>query len=310
MASPEELILEQRTRALNLKEDTLARQARQQEITEQRLNDHQQEVAEKERSNRLKAQELSQRQHKLEEDQRLQEKEALSLAKRQQELAIKLKKNQLFLLPTLLVICIVGGYFAYDYMNQQRIQYHQIAIAAQNIDKLAALLNLTQDQVIDRSQDLQSKKIELDKTKDMLLNLRNASDQLQSEIVRLQEQPFSSSDEKQGLSHSAENLSQQLANLKIQLEDHFLTNDINEAFIDFQEQDLKVFKAAMTSYQEKLTQREGSLTAQKARQASLEDLLESSQQQNKLLTEQLEQMNTSIKQMRSQNSRTLEENKP
>jgi len=297
---PEELIIEQRTRALNLREDALLRQTQQQELTEKRLNEHQKEVAEKERSNRLKAQELTQREQKLEEEQRLQEQEALSLAKRQQELAIKQKKTQFYLVPILLTICIAGGYFAFDYMNQQKIQYNQIALAAKNIDKLASILNMTQEQVIDKSKDLQSKKLELDKTKTMLVNLKTTSDQLHSEISKLQENPLSSSSDKQSLNVSAETLSKQLANLRTQLEDNYLTIDINEAFIDYQEHDLQVFKAALAEYQTKLAQKEGSLQAQQAKQGLLENMLAASKAQNAKLSSQLDEMHSSLKAIQGQ----------
>lgn len=264
MASPEELIIEQRTRALNLKEDSLIRQAEQQ---------------------------------------------ALSLAKRQQELAVKQRKNQFYLVPILLVICIAGGYFAFDYMNQQQIQYHQIALASKNIDKLAALLNMTQEEVIDKSNALQSKKIELDKTKTMLVDLKAASDQLQAEITKIQENPLTEGSLKASLNVTAESLASQLANLRTQLEDTYLTIDINEAFIDHQEHDLKTFKAALADYQTKLAKKEGSLNEQQAKQASLESLLASSKAQNDKLSAQLDEMNQSLKSIQSQLSETLKENR-
>lgn len=309
MASPEELILEQRTRALNLKEDSLLRQAEQQALTEKRLNQHQKEVAERERANRYKAQELTQREQKLEQQQQLQEQEALSLAKRQQELAIKQRKNQFYLVPILLVICIAGGYFAFDYLEQQKAQFNQIAQASKNIDKLAAILNMTQEQVIDKSNDLQSKKQELDKTKTMLVDLKTASDQLQAEITRIQENPLTEGSIKASLNLSAESLAAQLANLRTQLEDTYLTIDINEAFIDHQEHDLKTFKAALADYKSKLAKQEGSLTAQQAKQASLESLLASSQAQNDRLSAQLNEMNQSLKSIQSQLAESLIENK-
>ena len=309
MASPEELILEQRTRALNLKEDSLIRQAEQQALTEKRLNQHQQEVADRERANRYKAQELTQREQKLEEQQRLQEQEALSLAKRQQELAIKQRKNQFYLVPILLVICIAGGYFAFDYLDQQKAQFNQIAQASKNIDKLAALLNMTQEQVIDKSNTLQTKKVELDKTKTMLLDLKTASDQLQAEITKIQENPLTEGSIKASLNLSAESLAAQLANLRTQLEDTYLTIDINEAFIDYQEHDLKTFKAALADYKSKLAKQEGSLNAQQAKQSSLESLLAASKAQNDKLSSQLDEMNQSLKDIQNQLSETLKENK-
>ncbi|WP_197479785.1 hypothetical protein, partial [Oleiphilus sp. HI0132] len=68
MASPEELQLEQKSRALQLKEDALNRQATQQQKTEERIKAHQDSVAKKERANQLKTQDLIKRERKLKED--------------------------------------------------------------------------------------------------------------------------------------------------------------------------------------------------------------------------------------------------
>ncbi len=309
MASPEEIILEQRTRALNLREDSLNRQAEQQSLTEKRLNTHQKEVAEKERSNRLKAQELTLREQKLQEDQQLLEQESLSLANRQVELASRQKKSQLFFLPVLLCVCIAGGYLAYDYVNQQKLHYALISQASKNIDKLANLLNITQDQVIDKSNDLLSKKLELDKTKQMLLELKITSDRLYEEINKFESSPLTASGEKTTLSLSAETLAAQLASLRTQLEDNYLTIDINEAYIDHQENDLNLFKAALADHQKKLAQKEGSIQEQQVKQALLEELLQSSKTQNQQLSKQLDALNNSLKELQRELKETLKENR-
>ncbi len=309
MALPEEIILEQRTRALNLREDSLNRQAEQQTLTEKRLNTHQKEVAEKERSNRLKAQELTLREQKLLEDQQLLEQESLSLANRQVELASRQKKSQLFFLPLLLSVCIAGGYLAYDYVSQQKLHYALISQASKNIDKLANLLNITQDQVIDKSNDLLSKKLELDKTKQMLLELKTTSDRLYEEINKFESNPLTASGEKTTLSVSAETLAAQLASLRTQLEDNYLTIDINEAYIDHQENDLNIFKTALAAHQKKLAQKEGSIQEQQVKQALLEELLQSSKTQNQQLSKQLDALNNSLKELQRELKETLKENR-
>jgi hypothetical protein len=309
MASPEELRLEQKTRALRLKEDALTRQAQTQLRTETRLISTQEEVAQKERANRLKMQELKAREHKLEEDKRLNNKEVESLALRQAELESKQSTSNFIILPMLLIVCIVGGYLAFDYINQQKLQYNQIALASKNIDKLANILNITQEEVIDKSSALKNKKIELDRTKTMLVDLKTTSDQLQTEITKLKDTQLTTDTEKSTLTSSAEILVSQLSGLKTQLEDNYLTNDINEAFIDYQENDLKGFKKALTDYQEQLAQKEGSLTEQQAKQELLEKLLLTSKKQNDTLSKQLSDMNKSLKDIQSQFQSTSKENK-
>lgn len=309
MASPEELNLEQKARALRLKEEALARQAQTQSRTEKRISSHQEEVAQKERANRLKAQELSKREQKVEEDLLLIKRESASLMSRQSELEAKRKNANFILLPLLLLICIVGGYLAYDFVNQQKIQYSQIANASKNIDKLAGILNMTQEEVLDKTSALQNKKIELDKTKTMLVDLKTTSDQLQTEITKLKDTQNSNLDEKHALTSSADMLAAQLSSLKTQLEDNYLTIDINEAFIDYQENDLKVFKAALNDYQKQLAQKDGTLNEQQAKQLVLEELLSSSKDQNNLLSSKLDEVNSSLEEIKNQLRQTLKENK-
>tara|TARA_R110001592_G_scaffold42654_5_gene138513 strand:- start:4493 stop:5482 length:990 start_codon:yes stop_codon:yes gene_type:complete len=309
MASPEELKLEQKAKALQLKEDALTRQAQTQIRTETRLTSTQQEVAQKERANQLKIQELKAREQKLEEDKRLVIKEAGSLATRQTEFEAKKKTANLIILPMLLIVCIVGGYLAFDYMNQQKLQYNQIVLASKNIDKLANILSITQEEVLDKTSSLQNKKVELDKTKSMLVDLKTTSDQLQTEIIKLQDNQPTSDTEKNALTSSAEMIVSQLSDLKIQLEDNYLTNDINEAFIDYQENDLKVFKEALTDYQKQLVQKEGSLTKQQANQELLEKRLTISKKQNNKLSDELNDLNDSLNEIQSQLKNIAKENK-
>ena len=266
-------------------------------------------MAQKERANRLKMQELNTREQKLIEDQRLIQKEAASLTTRQAELESKRKSTSFIILPLLLIICIVGGYLAFDYVSQQKRHYTQIAVASKNIDKLAGILNITQDQVIDKSSALLSKKVELDKTKNMLVDLKTTSDQLQTEITKLKDSQLTTVTDKNVLTSSAEMLASQLSGLRTQLEDTYLTNDINEAFIDYQENDLKVFKEALTDYQAQLAQKEGSLSEQQAKQVLLENRLATSNKQNNKLSDELNDINDSLKETQSQLKNIAKENK-
>lgn len=309
MASPEELRIEQKTRALKLKEEALNRQAQNQTRTEKRMMAHQEEVAQKERANRLKAQELVKREQKLDDEKRILERESASLLIRQNEMNAKKRGINIIILPVLLVVCIVGGYLTFDYMNQQKAQYNQIALASKNIDKLANILNMTQEQVMDKSSALQNKKVELDKTKTMLVDLKSTSDQLQTEITKLKDNNQATETEKQALSTSADILASQLSELKTQLDDNYLTIDINEAFIDYQEHDIEMFKDSLAEYKKKLELKEGSLNEQQAKQVLLKELLASSKSQNEALTVQLTEMNQSLKDIQRQLKQTARENK-
>ena len=123
MASPEELHLEQKKRALQIKEEALSKQADQQHRTEARLKDHQQSVASKERANQLKAQNLIDRETKYQEELKLFSKERQSLMETQQELENASQKPLIFLVPFLLLACILAGYFAYEQINKKEQQF-------------------------------------------------------------------------------------------------------------------------------------------------------------------------------------------
>lgn len=309
MASPEELRLEQKTRALQLKEDSLSRQAQLQLRTETRLKENQEEVAQKERATRLKAQELNKREQKLEQEQKLLKKEAESLTSRRQELETKKKNTSLILLPVLLIVCIIGGYLTFDHLDQRERQYNQITLASKNIDKLANILNITQEEMLDKSAALHNKKLELDKTKAMLMGLKTTSDQLQDEITKLKGNQPTSEAGNSVLTNSAETLAAQLFDLKTQLEDNYLTLDVNEAFIDYQENDIETFKTALDKYKKQLEQKEDSLSQHKTKQTLLEELLVSSKEQNNKLSTQLSEMNINLKTIQSQLKDTMIENK-
>jgi len=290
MASPEELRLEQKARSLQLKEEALSRQAQQQTHTEQRLKTHQDNVAKTERANQLKSQDLIKRETKYADDSRQLNQERKSLLEAQQEAESKRHKPIMLIIPILLVTCIVAGYITYEQINKKQQHYNLIATASKNIDKLASILSLTQDQVIDKSTALSNKKTELDKTKNMLLGLKNTTDQLQSEITLLRGNQATTETEKAALAVSAQSLSSQLASLKTQLEDKYLTIDINEAFIDYQEHDLKVFKTALETHQEMLDQKTSTLNNQHKQQLLLEQKIAEKEDNLSSKAEQLEKL--------------------
>lgn len=275
MASPDELQLEQKARALKLKEDALNRQAQQQQKTDERLKSHQDSVAKKERANQLKAQDLIKRENKLNDDKTLLQRERQALSELQQATAKSSQRPMLIVLPLLLFACIVGGYFAYEQLEKKQQHFSEIAFASANIDKLASILSLTQDEVISQSNALENKKSELDKTKNMLSELKHTSDTLANELVHLKGNEETSASEKAALVSSAEYLKQQLAELKVQLEDKYLTIDIIEALVDYQESNLNNVKGELATKQELLAQQQSSLSEQKTLEASLKQELES-----------------------------------
>jgi len=287
MASPEELQLEQKSRALQLKEDALNRQATQQQKTEERIKAHQDSVAKKERANQLKTQDLIKRERKLKEDNTLlqHEREAFNTA---QQAAESRRQPAMIILPIMLIACIIGGYFAYEQLAKKQLHYNQIASASKNIDKLANILSLTQDEVLTQTTTLASKKTELDKTKGMLLELKQSTDQLRREIQLLKGDQETSASEKASLVESADNLAQQLSELKNQLEDKYLTIDIIEALVDYQEDHLENVKGELATKQELLAKHEDSLSEQQTQRMKLEQALNEKDSQLKEKSQSLQ----------------------
>jgi len=274
MASPEELqLLEQKSRSLQLKEDALSRTAEQQSKTEQRIKAQQESVAEKERANQLKAQDLIQRERKYNEENLQLNKERQALLQTKKEIHESKQKPTLYLIPFLLVACVVAGYFTFEHLNKKQAHFDQITYASKNIDKLANLLSQSQNQVMDKSSALQNKKTELNKTKNMLSDLKTTTDQLQSEISSLKSDKKTTDSEHSNLTTSAEILTSQLEALKAQLEDEYLTIDLYEAFIDYQEKDLEVFKVVMSKQQEILDQKDANLNEHLSQNQALEKVL-------------------------------------
>jgi len=299
MASPEALQLEQKQRALKLKDDALSRQAEQQLRTEKRIKEHQKNVAEKERANQIKSQDLITRELKYKEEISALNKERQHLLDAQETLESSRQKPWLFIVPFLLLACSLAGYFAYEQLNKKAQHFEQVAVASKNIDKLAKLLSSTQDKVLTASNELLDKKDELSKTKSMLLGLKNTTDQLQFEITQLKGSQETSAEEKSALTLSANSLSEQLAILKTQLEDKYLTIDINEAFIDYQENDLNVFKAALTSQQETIQQKEDALSDQIQQQQDLENALKSKEQHLQAQSTQVSTLNNDLRALKN-----------
>jgi len=300
MASPEALQLEQKQRALKLKEDALSRQAEQQLRTEKRIKEHQKNVAEKERANQIKSQDLITRELKYKEETSALNKERQQLLDAQETLESSRQKPWLLIVPFLLLACVVAGYFAYEQLNKKAQHFEQVAVASKNIDKLAKLLTSSQDEVLTASNELLNKKDELSKTKNMMLDLKNTTDQLQLEITQLKGNQETSVEEKSALALSANTLSEQLATLKVQLEDKYLTIDINEAFIDYQENDLNVFKAALTSQQETIQQKEDALSDQQKQQRNLENAIKSKEQRVQAQNTQVSDLNNDLQALRKQ----------
>jgi hypothetical protein len=274
MASPEELQLEQKSRTLKLKEEALNKQAEQQVKTEARIKEHQKSVAEKERANQLKSQSLIDRESKYQEESFLLNQERQSLLDAQQAAQRVRQKPFVLLMPFLLFACIVAGYFSYEQLNTKEHYFGQVTVAAENIDKLAGLLSSSQHDVLAASNALKKKQQELVKTRAMLADLRTTTDQLQLEVKQLKSSQGPTGSEQLSLASSVVTLSDQLAVLKAQLEEYYLTNDVNEAFIEYQEKDLSSVKAQQQNLQVAIVNKEKMLLAQNTKTAQLSSSLE------------------------------------
>ena len=206
---------------------------------QQRFHEHQRRVADQERANRIKAQNLIQRERKLEDEQRVLQQEREMLEHTQIALKVNRQRRTAFMLPLLLVAAIAAGMMAFRNIEQQQQYFDQVTTASKNIDTLAKLLSVTQDEVVIATSSLSTKQVELERTKTMLADLKQTTDQLTMEIRQLKGDSYEFAEDKSALSLSADNLTAQLATLKEQLEDKYLTNDINEVYIEYTENDLR-----------------------------------------------------------------------
>jgi len=295
MASPEELQLEQKIRTLKLKEEALSKQAEQQVRTETRIKEHQKSVAEKERANQLKSQSLIDRESRYKEESFLLNQERQSLLDAQQTIERRRQKPFVLILAFLLLACIVAGYFSYEQLNTKEEYFEQVTVAAENIDKLAGLLSSSQKDAQTASNALQNKQKELVKTRAMLVDLRNTTDQLQLEVTQLKGTSDSSTLGETNLASSVVTLSGQLATLKVQLEEYYLTNDVNEAYIEYQEKDLNTVKAQQKNLQTSIENKELLLLEKDTKTAALSISLENMQNQ-------IEALETRNKELESHNT--------
>jgi len=295
MASPEEIQLEQKIRTLKLKEEALSKQAEQQVRTETRIKEHQKSVAEKERANQLKSQSLIDRESRYKEESFLLNQERQSLLDAQQTIERRRQKPFVLILPFLLLACIVAGYFSYEQLNTKEEYFEQVTVAAENIDKLAGLLSSSQKDAQTASNALQNKQKELVKTRAMLVDLRNTTDQLQLEVTQLKGTSDSSTLGETNLASSVVTLSGQLATLKVQLEEYYLTNDVNEAYIEYQEKDLNTVKAQQKNLQTSIENKELLLLEKDTKTAALSISLENMQNQ-------IEALETRNKELESHNT--------
>lgn len=270
MASSEQQELERRERKLQTQEQALERRMQQHSHVEARLKANQERVAEKERANQKKAQELMQRERKLDETARDLASQSQMLEQAHAALELRQKKRNVLVIPILLLVCVVAGYTAFLNLGTKQDALQQATRANENIDKLASVLNMTQEEVLAASDKLRNKRQELEKTKSMLNELRQTTEQLEVEILSLRENQAASLAEKEALGTSAATLSQQLKQLRAQLEDEYLTIDINEAFIDYQENNRQQLQQLLTHYKQTLDERE-------ARVANLQQALTSQQ---------------------------------
>jgi len=283
MASPEELQLEQKSRTLKLKEEALTKQAELQIRTEARIKEHQKSVAEKERANQLKSQSLIDRESKYKEESFLLNQERQSLLDVKQTIERTRYKPFVLIMPFLLMACIVAGYFSYEQLNTKEQYFEHISAAAQNIDKLAGLLSSSQEDALTASNELLAKQKELVKTRAMLVDLRTTTDQLQLEVKQLKSSQDPTGLDQMTLALSVVTLSDQLATLKAQLDEYYLTNDVNEAFIEYQEKDLSSVKAQQQNLQDAIVNKEKMLLEQDTKTAQLSRSLKNMKNQYQAL---------------------------
>jgi DNA repair exonuclease SbcCD ATPase subunit len=300
MASPEETELEQKLQALKQQEAALLHQEQQQRLTEERITAHQKAVAETERANQLKAQDLIKREQSTEQERRAFTQERQSFFEAQKLLADKRQKRTRLIIPFLLLTCVIAGYLAFTQFGEQSKQYEQITLASDNIDKLARILSFTQEEMLNNASDLIDKKTQLEKTKNMLSDLSNTSEQLQTEIRQLRSNRATSEVEKTALSVSVKMLSTQLANLNTQLEDNYLTNDINEAFIDYQERDLNNFKDQLTAQINAIQKTELSIVKQQNQVHRLEKELALKESQLQIANKKADLLSASLSETKNQ----------
>lgn len=238
------------------------------DVIQQRFQEHQKQVAEQERANRIKAQNLIQRERKLEDEQRILQQERQMLEHTHSALKTNRQRRSAFMLPLLLVAAIAAGMLAYRNIEQQQMYFDQVATASKNIDTLAKLLSVTQDEVVMATSSLSTKQVELERTKSMLDDLKRTTDQLHTEIQQLKGDSYASAEDKSALFLSAGNLSEQLATLKAQLEDKYLSDDINEVYIEYQENDLRKAKQQLESQEDLLKTKEALIESLRERLAN------------------------------------------
>lgn len=237
MALPKEL--QEKEQELKRQKAALAQKEQAQMQLEKRIKANQAQNAETERANQFKAQELIKRENKIADDLNILENEKQALNELKKQLQAKQQRRSVIVIPILFAACIMAGYFAFEQMEVQQQQYKQLNTATRNIDKLTQVLNTTQDSMLDTRTELTTKQKELERTKNMLSELKNTSQQLETEITQLRSNSPTTQAEKDALSLSASTLLTQLSELKLQLEDKYLNDDINEAYIEYQERDLK-----------------------------------------------------------------------
>lgn len=233
---------------------------------QQHLAEHQQQVADQERANRIKAQDLIQREQRLEDERRMVLQERQMLTNTQATLKASRQRTTALMLPLFLVAAIAAGLFAFNHIEQQEKYFNQVATASKNIDALAKILSVTQDEVVIATSQLSTKQFELERTKSMLEELKDTTDKLQMEIFHLKGYTSSSAEEKTALTISADNLSEKFSALKAQLEDKYLSDDINEAFIEYQENGLKRAHAQLAQQTALLAEKDQLIATLKAKQ--------------------------------------------
>jgi len=182
----------------------------------------------------------------------------------------------------------------FEHLSQKKQNFEQVTTASENIDKLAKIINFSQQEMRSNSAELQDKKHQLEKTKVMLSELKITTEQLQYEIRQLKSNQETSDAEKTALSVSIKTLLTQFASLNTQLEDNYLTIDINEAFIEYQENDLNDFKQTLAKQINAIQLTEQSLEARQDQVTLLQQALSQKDGELSIFTQNIEKLDASL----------------
>jgi len=119
------------------------------ERSQVRLSTLQQEVGERDRANQKKAKELREREAELNQLAKSIQQRELVLERTQEKARRAAKLRTSLITPLLLICCIAAGYLVYEQLNKQRLYFNQMKHAEEHVDKIARVLNITNQRATD-----------------------------------------------------------------------------------------------------------------------------------------------------------------